>query len=311
MLLGVFEDKPVYRKFLILVSIVLFSTLVFSMFGALLADALYGVDMINDPNALSDFSDPAVLAAMKLIQVLTSGIGMFIIPALIAAVVFSTKPGEFLGLVKRPGAEAAGLTILLMFAAVPLINALLVLNQGMQLPSFMSGIEAWIKEQEENAALVTEAFLNMKSTTDLLQNLFIIAVIPAIGEELLFRGVIQRLFTDLTQKPVAAIVLSAILFSALHMQFYGFVPRMALGIMFGFLYLWSGSLWLPILAHLVNNAAAVWFAYLNKDHGLPFDEDTVGTLPGELPYLIGSVLIVALILYRFYKKQQEQPQPES
>jgi uncharacterized protein len=311
MLLGVFEDKPVYRKFLILVSIVLFSTLVFSMFGALLADALYGVDMINDPNALSDFSDPAVLAAMKLIQVLTSGIGMFIIPALIAAVVFSTKPGEFLGLVKRPGAEAAGLTILLMFAAVPLINALLVLNQGMQLPSFMSGIEAWIKEQEENAALVTEAFLNMKSTTDLLQNLFIIAVIPAIGEELLFRGVIQRLFTDLTQKPVAAIVLSAILFSALHMQFYGFVPRMALGITFGFLYLWSGSLWLPILAHLVNNAAAVWFAYLNKDHGLPFDEDTVGTLPGEMPYLIVSVLIVALILYRFYKKQQEQPQPES
>jgi uncharacterized protein len=309
--LGVFEDKPVYRKFLILVSIVLFSTLVFSMFGALLADALYGVDMINDPNALSDFSDPAVLAAMKLIQVLTSGIGMFIIPALIAAVVFSTKPGEFLGLVKRPGAEAAGLTILLMFAAVPLINALLVLNQGMQLPSFMSGIEAWIKEQEENAAMVTEAFLNMKSTTDLLQNLFIIAVIPAIGEELLFRGVIQRLFTDLTQKPVAAIVLSAILFSALHMQFYGFVPRMALGIMFGFLYLWSGSLWLPILAHLVNNAAAVWFAYLNKDHGLPFDEDTVGTLPGEMPYLIGSVLIVALILYRFYKKQQEQPLPES
>ena len=304
MLLGQLEDKPVYRKFLILVSLILFSTLFFSILGGLLTDALYGVNIFSDPGALNDLENPSVLAAMKLLQLLTSGLGMFILPALLAGILFDRKPATYLGLTQKPETTDLLLTIVLMFAAVPIINALLVMNQGMQLPEFMSGIEAWIKEKEESAAVITEAFLKMDSTSDLLTNLFIIAVIPAIGEELLFRGVIQRLFTEMSRKPVMAILLSAVLFSALHMQFYGFLPRMLLGVLFGFLYLWSGSLWLPVLGHLINNGAAVYFAYLNKDHSLPFDEDTVGTMPGEWPYLIVSVIIVTLILIRLYRNRK-------
>jgi membrane protease YdiL (CAAX protease family) len=93
-----------------------------------------------------------------------------------------------------------------------------------------------------------------------------IAVLPAVGEELLFRGVIQKLFSKITRSHHWGIWISAILFSALHLQFYGFIPRLLLGAMFGYLLVWSGSLWLPILAHFINNAAAVTALFM-IDHG--------------------------------------------
>ena len=144
---------------------------------------------------------------------------------------------------------------------------------------------------EEQAGKITKLLLGSTAVSDLLINLLVIAIIPAIGEELLFRGVIQKQFIALTESKGAAVVLTSLLFSALHMQFFGFLPRFALGVLLGFLYVWSGSLWLPIMAHFFNNATAVILVWLAARQGIPFNPDTLGTEPGQDLLLGGSVLL--------------------
>jgi len=309
MLSGLFEDKPVYRKFLILVFIILLNTIIFSFIGGLLTDALYGINMMENPNALSNLEDPAVVGALKLLQIFTTGLGMFLIPSIIASILFSKSPSNYLSLQLPEKPIVLGLSILLMFSAVPLINLIHIFNQQLELPAFLSGIEEWMKQSEANAQRITEVFLNIKTTQELYYNLLIVAILPALGEEFLFRGVLQRLFKELTNNVHAAVIITAILFSAIHMQFYGFFPRMLLGLMFGYMLVWTGSIWVPVIAHLINNGAAVIFAYYAQQNNLPFDQDTVGTGAGEWPLTIFSIAVVAILLFaikRFGSSRQVQ-----
>ena len=138
-----------------------------------------------------------------------------------------------------------------------------------------------MKASEEQAAALTEAFLKMSTPGELIFNLFMIALIPAIGEELLFRGIVQNIFSRWLKNNHAAVWFTAILFSAMHMQFYGFIPRLMLGAMLGYLLVWSGNLWWPIIAHFVNNAAAVIFSYLFQNKFIDLDPDTIGSCPGS------------------------------
>ena len=298
MVRGFFADKPVYRKFLIVVSIVLFCTLIFSMVAALLADAIYGVDLISDPGALNDLDNPVVLSAMKLIQLLSTGIGMFLISSVVIAILFSHQPINYLGLQRAPIAEVFLHITIIMFAAVPLINLMVEWNQQMHLPSGLAGLEEWMKASEDNAMRITEALLNMHSISELSYNLLIIAVLPALGEELLFRGILQRLFKELTGNIHWAIIITSVIFSAIHMQFYGFIPRMMLGILFGYIYYWTGNLWITILAHFINNGAAVIFAYIASVKELPFNQDTIGTNAGDIWMLVVSLVVLSAGLYR-------------
>ncbi len=301
MLSGFFADKPTYRKFLIVVSVVLFCTVIFSMVGALIVDAVYGVNMISDPSALSDLRNPNTLAAMKLLQLISTGIGMFLLPSLLLAWLFSDRPMAYLQIRKSAPASTFFLTLVIMFAAIPLINVMVLLNQQMELPSFLSGLEDWIQASEDNAMRITEALLNMNSTGELFYNLLIIAVLPALGEEFLFRGILQKLFKEMTQNVHVAIVITSVIFSAIHMQFYGFLPRMMLGILFGYLLHWSGSIWVPVFAHFINNGAAVVFAYFAGKEALPFNQDTVGATQEEWLLAVIATLILTGLLYRLYR----------
>jgi len=291
------------------VFIILLNTIIFSFIGGLLTDALYGINMMENPNALSNLEDPAVVGALKLLQIFTTGLGMFLIPSIIASILFSKSPSNYLSLQLPEKPIVLGLSILLMFSAVPLINLIHIFNQQLELPAFLSGIEEWMKQSEANAQRITEVFLNIKTTQELYYNLLIVAILPALGEEFLFRGVLQRLFKELTNNVHAAVIITAILFSAIHMQFYGFFPRMLLGLMFGYLLVWTGSIWVPVIAHLINNGAAVIFAYYAQQNNLPFDQDTVGTGAGEWPLTIFSIAVVAILLFaikRFGSSRQVQ-----
>jgi len=140
----------------------------------------------------------------------------------------------------------------------------------------------------------------MKNTPDLLINLLMIAILPAIGEELIFRGCFQNIFTRWTGNYHWGIWLAAILFSAIHMQFYGFIPRMLLGAMFGYMLVWGRSMWLPILAHLVNNGGAVITAYVLQLKGQPLD-NFEEVQPTTWPiYFLSTIMTVALLSYMYY-----------
>lgn len=201
--------------------------------------------------------------SLKVMQMLQT-VGTFMLPCFVVAFLGSERPMHYLHLAQRIDWKSGLFVVLLMLLASPDINLLAWLNEQMQLPDFLSQLEALMQQQEENAAALTEQFIQADSVGVLLFNLLLMALLPAFSEELCFRGVILQFFTPLADEANSskanlhlAIWGSAIIFSAIHFQFYGFIPRMLMGALFGYLLVWSGSLWLPILAHFTNNALAV------------------------------------------------------
>jgi membrane protease YdiL (CAAX protease family) len=283
--------------FSILLMITCFAVVFF--IGILLAGPLFGTGLKDIISSLSDVENLQTIRLLKFFQVIQS-FGLFIIPALLAGYFFEGSSVKYLRLDKSSRWLVYLITLALMYASLPFINWMVSANEAMELPEFMKGMEEWMKTTEAEAAKLTDAFMNMPAFGGFLFNLVMIALLPAIGEEFLFRGLLQRLFKDWTGNIHAAIFISAFLFSALHMQFYGFFPRMMLGIMFGYLFYWSGSLWVPVFAHFINNGSAVIFSYLGQHGFLQGDYENFGATENVF-IIVVSGLVTAVLLFLVYR----------
>jgi hypothetical protein len=177
----------------------------------------------------------------------------------------------------------------------------------MVLPEFLKGLEQWMREKEQQAAVLTKQLLVMKSFSDYLLNLLMIAIIPAIGEELLFRGALQNIVYKWFYNPHVAIWISAIIFSAIHVQFFGFFPRMFLGALFGYFLWWSGSLWFAIWGHFLNNGLAVTMAFILQLQGKSIDEIEKTDTFQIWGYLLSAIITLVLLLkfYQNFKKNSQ------
>lgn len=193
-------------------------------------------------------------------------VGLFILPSFLLAYLFSYSVPEYLSLKKLSGGRLYFISFLLLLLSLPIVGFLNDINSNMHLPSFMHSIEEWMLAMEESAKITTEKFLHMNTLLGLFVNIIVLALLPALGEELLFRGVLQNLLHKVTNNIHWSILLAAVAFSAFHLQFYGFLPRMALGILFGYLLFWSGSIYLAIFAHFLNNALAVISSYIVQNN---------------------------------------------
>lgn len=258
---------------------------------------------MSSPEILNDLDNPDVLSSLKLMQILSGGFGMFLLPALVSALFFGIKPGSYLQTDNFFSIRSFLLILLIAFASVPFINWMVEINSAMKLPSALSSLEQWMKDSEAEATRLTEAFLKVNSTGDLITNLFMIALLPALSEEFFFRGVIQKTFSQMTKNIHAGVILGAIVFSAIHMQFYGFLPRMMLGIFLGYLLVWSGSIWLPVAAHFINNASAVILSYYEQKGLLKIDPDEIGTSTNEQWLLAASIIVTAFLIFLLYKNR--------
>ena len=283
--------------------VIIVSFLAFLLISMLLAIPLFGLDSMMSIPTISDLSNPESIRILKYFQVVQS-IGLFIVPPFVLAWLFHGKIAEYLYLKQNATSTSIFLVAVLVVFALPLINFIGDWNTRMEFPEFLEGLERWMKNAEDNAAELTEAFLKVETTGGLLLNLFMIAVLPAIGEELLFRGVIQRIFTNWTRSHHWGIWISAILFSALHIQFYGFVPRMLLGVLFGYLLVWSGSMWLPVAAHFFNNAFAVVAMYLIDKNIINPGVEEIGATSGSQYAAILSLALVFLFMYLIKKENK-------
>ncbi len=296
-----FRDLKPLSKLMFSVFVVITSFLAFLVVSLVIAIPIFGLDsMLNIP-AINDLDNPESILFLKYFQVVQS-IGVFIVPPFILGWLFHGEIAEYLSLNKTVNFASVLLVLLLSFAASPFVNFIGEMNANMQLPEWLSGIENWMKNAEENAAELTEAFLKVDSLSGLIFNIFMVAFLPAIGEELLFRGVIQRIFTNWTKNIHWGIWITAILFSAMHMQFYGFVPRMFLGVLFGYLLVWSGSMWLPIIAHFINNAVAVVGMYLIDKKLLTPDIEEYGSTSDS--YYMAVVSFVLIVVFMLMIKRQ-------
>lgn len=245
------------------------------------------------------------VTALKWIQ-LSQTIALFLVPSSLMAYLVSKSPIKWLKLDTRPELKSALWAIGIMLVALPAINLLAHLNQQMVLPTWLSGVEEWMKSKEAEAEWLTKQFMSATTIGGLLINLFLMAVLPAVSEEITFRGVLQQLFQGSkvstiqgSKVPHLAIWCTAIIFSAIHMQFYGFIPRMLLGALFGYMFVWTGSLWVPMLMHFVNNGMAVLLYYIANRAAWDMDKvDAVGT--GNTLWLgVVSLVLTIVGIYMF------------
>jgi len=291
-------------KFLLAIGMVIIGAFVFSLVAFGLASVIYGVNPLQLQELLGDLDNPLTISVLKLIQTV-SEVGTFILPALFLGYAFDRSASQYLQLDKKADYVSVLVVFIVLIAAVPAINFIGELNSRMVLPSWLSGLEDQMKASEDQAAKLTEKFLVINSPLQFVYAIIMIAVLPALGEELLFRGILQRIFSEWSRNKHTGIWATAILFSAMHLQFYGFVPRMLLGVMLGYLFLWSGSLWLPILAHFFNNGAAVIASYLYKQNSISVNPDTIGT-ESDYGSLTVSVVLTAVLLWYVYRRENLQ-----
>ncbi len=192
------------------------------------------------------------------------------------------------------------ITFTLVIVFMPFDSFVIELNKKMSLPPNLKAIENWMSNQEVLLERMSLFLTDFTSWTKLFVAFFVIAVTAAVGEECLFRGLIQRKIFDKIQNMHVAIWIAAALFSAIHLQFYGFLPRMLLGALFGYLYWWSANLWVPIVAHLVNNGFTIVLIFFNNKKIIEFDisqsENSVSVLLGVI-----SLLLTGVLLYYFKK----------
>jgi membrane protease YdiL (CAAX protease family) len=234
-----------------------------------------------------DLSNQASVNYLKLMQ-LFSGVGLFITPTLLYSYLINFDFKFF-----KLSRQNTILVIAIMMLITPVIGLLLEWNMMIPFPE-------WLLKFDINSEAIVTAFLQMNTIWDLFYTILVIAVVPAIGEELLFRGYLQQKLGNWLSNPHTAILITAFLFSAIHFHFQGMIPRFALGVLLGYLFYWSNSLWLPILAHFVNNAQAVIFSFplFKIDSGAysVFSESSVD--PITALFSLASSVLLLYILYQ-------------
>jgi len=288
-----FKKVHPFLQFLMFIGMAFGILLIIGAIGGLLLSAMTGfsVTTIGDPKKW-DYDDPKTLIVSRGLIIIQS-VGLFLIPTFLFARFCDSKPGQYLGLRSAtPLYFILGTVVLIV--ALPLVNWSGIINS--ELIPESTDIGKWMKASEEATGKQIEFMLKKQGISNLLLNLLFVAVFAGVGEELFFRGVLQRLFIKMFKNPWPGILLAAFIFSAIHFQFYGFIPRFMLGILLGAIYWYSGSLWPAIVAHIIYNALLVIMVYFNpsmsdsEDMNLPIV--TLSVLAAISASIIIGIMIV-------------------
>lgn len=303
-----FRGMKPFSQFIFSLFVMVVSVLVFMLLAIVLVLPIFGMGSLMDGMTATGMMTPEGMIFLKYFQVVQS-IGLFIVPSLILAWLYHGNISEYLQAdhsTNFPTYLYAALAVLML---IPLINFVGEINNQMNLPESLAGLENWMRSMEESAKVLTEKFLRVETIPSLLFNIFMIAVLPALGEELMFRGVLQRIFSNWTKNYHWGIWIAAIIFSGFHLQFYGFLPRMLLGAMFGYMLVWSGTMWVPILAHFVNNTMGVVGYYLIEKGTISNDIEQWGTGREQYPLVLFSLVSAGILLFLVYRNGLKSKMP--
>jgi membrane protease YdiL (CAAX protease family) len=297
------QKHPVINLIVILCMVGLGFIVVGPIIGFLVASIFFNGSMFELTEALQNPTNhPETKIPLYIMQGFATFIGLVIAPAIYLRQERRSLRDFFVQ--RRFGWLPVLITpaIVIIFMAVN--SVFIEWNAEMNFPEFAKGFEQWARAREDTAAELTKVLTNFGSIGELVFAVIIIAVLPAIGEEIVFRGLIQNELYRGTRNVHVSIWIAAFLFSAIHFQFFGFVPRLLLGALFGYLYYWSGSLSFAIFAHFVNNAVSVIALYLYEQGKFTFDIESNESMPANVVIL--SALITGGLLYSFYKYFQDQ-----
>lgn len=294
---GWLTGLPPYLKLLIILVITIASSMLITIFCLGIAIPFFGVDEV-----MAITRGAGSIPLLKYLQI-TQSFSVFIIPSFLAAVILSRKPLKWL----RFGKIELGYTLLVIFimlAAQPMTGLLGYLNTQMTLPDFLKGWESWMAVAEANANGIIFQFLDTTSPLQIVINVVMIVLLPAFGEELLFRGAIQPTLKKVIKSPHAAVWITAFLFSAMHMQFFTFAPRFFLGALLGYMLMYGKNIWYPIIGHLINNLLSlILFYYLRITQPEINPLDASADQP-DLWMIIASTLLM-IGLFGFFKNNMK------
>lgn len=249
--------KPVWYRAVVLISLFLGALLIIQLLAALLIVKFTNIPL-TEINLNSDSSE--MLLVNKILMLL-QGFLFFIAPALLYGYLSDPRPMRFLRLNVNPTIKYLIIAAVIMVVAIPSSFWLGELNKHLDMSHVLPSVDKWIKAQETETNKVIEAMLGRQSIKDLFVNLFLMALLPAIGEELVFRGLVQKGLIRITRNVWGGIIMASLIFSAIHFQFLTFLTRFELGIILGVLFWYSGSLWTSITAHFLFNGLQVVWAY--------------------------------------------------
>lgn len=257
-------------------------------------------DLLESGGELSALSDrPFFMYAL----LVASSFGTFLLPALILQKLepyFDYFPTE-----ERKKWLFYGVSVVFLFAFGPLMQLIGEANMKMTLPESWKGIEEWMRVQEQSMATLTERIVMVDRWELLFANILVMAVMPAIAEEYFFRGSLMHIIQRIAKNYHITVWLSAIIFSAIHVQFFGFFPRMILGVFFGYMFVWTQNIWIPILAHFVNNAAVTVLAFVYTRQGKTYADLQTYESYSIFVY-IGSFILTVVLGWWFYKISKER-----
>ncbi len=259
----------------------------------------------SDQEVKLNFDNKGVIAFLYIGQVI-GVIVLFILPSVLFALFWTKSRIHYIGITTKPAFTTILIAGLGMLLAMPAINWLSEYNQHMQLPEALKGVDTWMRNSEAKATELTEVFTRGTSVGKLLLNLFVVALMAALSEEIFFRGVLQKVLIECFKNKHIGVWIGAALFSAFHMQFFGFIPRMIMGAYLGYVFLWSGSLWPGILAHFINNATAVYIMWLINRGVITTNVDQIGIQPDQLTFVLSSVAMVIVSLFIIYRIEQKR-----
>ena len=223
---------------------------------------------------------------------------IFILPAIVSALLISPYPARFLGIDKVFDIRMLILALMAMIVSIPVMNSLVAFNESLTLPDSLSGIENLMRNAEEQAQESVKILLGRHSLGSLIVNILIVGVLAGLSEEIFFRGALQRILLSGRMNVHLAIWLTAFIFSAFHLQFFGFLPRLLLGAYFGYLFYWSRSLWLAVIMHTFNNSIVVYSMWKANGAEVTSENESINNLGVGSPVLIIASIILSVVFLR-------------
>jgi len=252
---------------------------------------VYNADTLQKVASMN-LNTPMTVRAMWILQIMSMTVPLLLAPIIFGRFIMK-EPQAYLQTNVRFPLILLMMVFSIMVMSTPIMEVLVLVNQKMVLPDFLSGLERWMRESEQSAQKITAALLKMNNWVDMLKAVLLIGLITAIAEELVFRGCLQTIFIRWTNNTHVAIWITATLFSAFHLEFFGFLPRLMLGVFFGYFAAWSGSIWPAVWAHFLNNASAVVITYLYQHKKIDINPDEAHSFNYSL-YILSIIITVAL-----------------
>lgn len=275
-----------------------------NIIGLLISTGVYGQGVMT-AIASQNFKSANVVNSLWIIQLAGTSLPILIAPIIFGWVVVR-RPVEYLWTNTKFPFMLMAVVLCVMFISSPLIEWLSNINEKMVLPNFLSGVQKWMRDAEDQTRAAEEVMFNMPTTLSMIKNVLFVGLFTAIAEEFMFRGVIQTILIQWTKNKHIAVWITAILFSAFHMQFFGFLPRLFLGVIFGYFVVWSGSIWPAVWAHFINNSTAIVVTWLFQHKKIGVNPDDEHVFNNAL--YISSLIVVLFLMFLYQYLGRKQPQ---